>query len=433
MNDAIDRRTFLKQTSLFAAGVAAITAAPAIGATGSANNRIRVAVMGCNGRGMYHIRSFGKLKDAQIAYVCDVDSRAVAKGIEAVEKEGHPAPKGAADIRKVLEDKDLDAISIAAPEHWHAPATIMACSAGKHVYVEKPASHNPRECELMVQAARKNKRVVQMGNQRRSWPWVIESIKAVHDAEVGEPQFARGWYTNRRESIGNGKPAPIPEWLNYDLWQGPAPETPYRDNILHYNWHWFWNWGTGELGNNAVHALDLARWGLKVGLPRRVTCGGGRYFFQDDWETPDTIIATYDYGNKAITWDGQSCAPRGFEGSGFGVSFFCNNGTIVMDSDCKIYDKSNKLIREIKGNQKDLFAFDSLHFQNFLDGIREGKQLAADIEEGQKSTMLCHLANIAWRTGHTLDFDEAKNRILKDSEAMKLWGRTYRKGWEPRV
>jgi len=434
MNTSINRRDFLKQTSAFTAGLAVLASAPALRAALSPSSKVRVGIMGCNGRGLAHISGFLAVPNVEIAYICDVDSRAIDKGIAAVAKKQSAKPAGVKDIRKVLDDPTVDAISIAAPEHWHAPATILACAAGKHVYVEKPGSHNGRESELMVAAARKHKRHVQMGNQRRSWPWVIESIAALKAGEIGPVHFARGWYTNRRASIGKGKVVPAPDWLDYSLWQGPAPERPYRDNILHYNWHWFWDWGTGELGNNGVHALDLARWGLEVGLPRRITCGGNRYFFQDDWETPDTMTATYDFGDKGITWEGQSCAPRGFEGAGFGVTFFGGNGALVMaGNDCKIYDPNNKEIRAIAGKQQDLFSFDTIHFANFIDAIREGKSLAAEIEEGQKSTLMCHLGNIAWRSGHTINFDPESNRIEGDKTAAALWARRYRRGWEPKV
>jgi predicted dehydrogenase len=434
MIDLITRRDFLKRTSALTAGLATVGAAASVRAAKSPNEKVVVAIIGCNARGMAHIAGYLPLPNAEIGYICDVDSRAVAKGIAAVVKKQQRAPQGVKDFRTILDKSDVDAVSIATPDHWHAPATILACAAGKHVYVEKPGSHNLHESELMVAAARKYKRVVQMGNQRRSWPWVIESIEALHTGEIGQVSFARGWYTNHRTSIGHGKPAPVPDWLDYSLWQGPAPERPFQDNIIHYNWHWFWNWGTGELGNNGVHALDLARWGLQVELPKRVTCGGNRYFYQDDWETPDTIMATFDFGNKGITWEGQSCAPRGFENTSFGVNFYGEKGCLSMaGSNCIIYDLNNKVVREIKGKREGLFDFDSIHFANFLDGIREGKELKSEVEEGQKSTVLCHLGNIAWRTGHTVNFDPKTRKILGDKAATALCSRTYRPGWEPKV
>jgi len=434
MIESISRRNFLKQSSVFAAGLATLGSVVSLRAAKSPNDKVVVAIIGCNARGMAHIAGYLPLPNAEIGYICDVDSRAVEKGIAAVARKQQRKPQGVKDFRSILDNKDVDAVSIATPDHWHAPATILACAAGKHVYVEKPGSHNLHESELMVAAARKYKRVVQMGNQRRSWPWVIESIDALHAGEIGNVYFARGWYTNHRTSIGHGKPAPVPACLDYSLWQGPAPERPFQDNVIHYNWHWFWNWGTGELGNNGVHALDLARWGLQVELPRRVTCGGNRYFYQDDWETPDTMMATFDFGDKGITWEGQSCAPRGFEGASFGVSFYGEKGCMaVAGSNCTIYDLNNKVVREIKAQQEGLFDFDTIHFANFLDGIREGKELRSEIEEGQKSTVLCHLGNIAWRTGHTINFDPKERKIVGDKEAIALVSRTYRKGWEPKV
>jgi predicted dehydrogenase len=427
------RRTFLKQTSLATAGLATWSTARPLRAAPGPNDKVRVAVIGCNGRGMQHIAGYLALPQAEIAYICDVDSRAVAKGIAAVAKKQSRPPQGAKDLRHVLDDPSVDAISIATPDHWHTSATVLACAAGKHVYVEKPGSHDGHESEVIVAAARRYRRVVQMGNQRRSWPWVQEAIQALHAGELGQLYFSRAWYTNHRATIGHGKPAPVPDWLDYSLWQGPAPEFPYQDNILHYNWHWFWRWGTGELGNNGVHALDLARWGLQVDLPRRVTCGGGRYHFQDDWETPDLYVATFDYGAKAITWEGQSCDPRGFEGAGFGVNFYGERGTMTITDHAAIYDLDQKLVRDIPGHMHGGYSLDVIHFANFLDGIREGKSLHSEIEDGQKSTRLCHLGNIAWRTGQTVNFDPATGQILNSPAASALWKRTYREGWEPRV
>jgi predicted dehydrogenase len=415
-------------------GIGTLGSAASLQATKSPNEKVVVAIIGCNARGMAHIAGYLALPNAEIGYVCDVDSRAVEKGVAAVAKKQQKRPQGVKDFRSILDKPDVDAVSIATPDHWHAPATILACAAGKHVYVEKPGSHNLREGELMVAAARKYKRVVQMGNQRRSWPWVIESIEALHRGDLGKVVFARGWYTHHRTSIGHGKPAPVPDWLDYSLWQGPAPERPYQDNIIHYNWHWFWNWGTGESGNNGVHMLDLARLGLQVDLPGRVTCGGKRYFYQDDWETPDTMSATFDFGDKGIAWESHSCAPRGFEGATVGVNFYGEKGCLAMAGhNTTIYDLNNKVLREIKSNRGGLFDFDSVHFANFLHGIREGTPLKSEIEDGQKSTALCHLANIAWRTGHTVNFDPKTRKIIGDEAATALVSRTYRPGWEPKV
>lgn len=259
-------------------------------------------------------------------------------------------------------------------------------------------------------------------------------MDALRGGELGKLSFARGWYTNHRASIGRGKAAPVPDWLDYSLWQGPAPELPFRDNLIHYNWHWFWNWGTGEMGNNGVHALDIARWGLDVDLPTRVTCGGGRYHYPDEWETPDTITATFDFGDKGIVWEGQSCDPRGFERVSFGVTFFGEKGSMVVTNvNATNYDHAGKLVREVAAGKKDLFGYDVIHFGNFVDGIREGRALKAEIEEGQKSTTLCHLANIAWRTGHTVNFDPKARKIVGDRKAAALAERNYRRGWEPKV
>lgn len=429
MNTNVNRRHFIKQTGLAGLSLAAIGKLGSVRAADSPNKRIRVGIMGVNGRGMNHVTSYLSLPNCEIAYICDVDSRAVDKAVAAVCKKQATKPKGVGDFRKILDDPEVDAISIATPNHWHAPATILACSAGKHVYVEKPCCHNPHEGELMVAAARKHSRVVQMGNQRRSWPWVIEAMNRLKSGEIGKVLFARTWYNNGRGSIGHGKPSPIPEWLDYSLWQGPAPEKPFVDNLIHYKWHWRWHWGNGELGNNGIHFLDLARWGLGVEYPTRVTCGGGRYHYHDDQETPDTYVTTFDFGEKGATWDGHSCDTHGFEDKSIGVIFYAEKGTLVIAGDKgKFLDPKNEVLSEVNGK-----SGDAVHFSNFLDAIRGEKPLNSEIEEGVKSTLLCHLGNIAWRTGRTINFDPKARRIVGDRDAMKLWSREYRHGWEPKV
>jgi predicted dehydrogenase len=403
-----------------------------------------VACMGVNSRGLAVGINFAAQKNSEVLYVCDVDSRAADKCIGEVEKIQHRRPIASPDFRKALEDKNLDVLIVTAPDHWHAPAAILACAAGKHVYLEKPCSHNPAEGELVVNAAAKYKRVLQMGNQRRSWPNVTAAIAEVHAGVIGRPYFAKTWYTNNRPSIGKGKVVEVPSWLNYELWQGPAPRMPYKDNLIHYNWHWFWNWGTGESLNNGTHMVDLARWGLGVEYPVRVSSAGGRYRYQDDWQTPDTQVINLEFdNNSAITWEGRSCNGRSVEGSSVGVMFYGETGSLLIESgnSYKIYDLKNALVKEVKNNftvdarntSDPAQELDALHIQNFFDGIRKGTKVNSDILGGHQSTLLVQLGNIALRSGHTLHIDPRNGHILNDKEAMKYWSREYQPGWEPKV
>ena len=426
---AVNRREFLSHAAATGAALAVWSEAAGAEANKSAGDRLVVAVMGVNGRGSALAGAFAAQPNAAVAYICDVDERAIGKGMEAVAKHQKEQPAAISDFRKALDDPSIDALVIATPDHWHAPATILACTAGKHVYVEKPASHNGREGQLMVAAARKHKRSVQLGSQRRSSPGLIEAISRLQKGEIGRVLFARSWINSMRPTIGRGQPAVVPSWLNYDLWQGPAPERPYRDNLVHYNWHWFWHYGTGELGNNGIHGLDVCRWGLGVDYPERIVCGGGRFHFDDDQETPDTQVVTYNFGDKAINWEHRTWSKRGFEGDTFGVVFYGEEGSLVVSGrGYKVFDKDGKELASGEAGYND-----ASHTGNFLTSIRTGERLAAEIEEGVKSTTLCHLGNIAYRTGRTVNFDPAERTILGDDEQAALWSREYRKGWEPQV
>jgi predicted dehydrogenase len=423
---SVNRRTFFQQST---AGLVAVTLAAqrAARAADAPSERVTLGIMGLNGRGTDLAGSFAAIGGNHIAYLCDVDSRAIAKAQTAVASKQKETPQPVGDFRRILDDPKVDALVIAAPDHWHGPATILACAAGKHVYVEKPVSHNPREGELMVAAARKHKRVVQAGTQRRSMPGMIEAVARLKAGDIGRVLFARGWYNNSRPTIGHGKPAPVPEWLDYTLWQGPAPEREYRDNLVHYNWHWFWHWGTGELGNNGIHALDVCRWGLGVDTPRRVSSGGGMYFYNDDQQTPDTHTVTFDFGEQGITWEGRNWHRRGFEGSTFGMTFYGDKGSLVCEENgYKLFDPEGKPTGEATGS-----GSQEPHLRNFLDCVKSGDRPHADIEDGHKSTLLCHLGNIAYRTGHTLNLDPDTQQIVGDPAA--LWTREYRPGWEPKV
>lgn len=444
------RRRFVKNSIRAAAAVSIGGVLPGFSAKSyasiiGANERIKVGVMGVNARGLALSQNFANQKNCEVNYICDVDSRAMAKCIAAVEGIQHKRPAAAPDFRKALEDKSLEAMVIATPDHWHAPAAILACKAGKHVYVEKPCSHNPHEGELLVAASRKYNRKVQMGSQRRSWPNVIAAIQELKQGTIGRPYFARGWYTNNRPSIGVGKKTEVPSWLNYDLWQGPAPREAHRDNILHYNWHWFWHWGTGEALNNGTHMADLMRWGLGVDYPVSVRSGGGRYRYKDDWETPDTQVITWEFPNHTLMeWEGRSCNSYPIEGSSVGVIFYGDTGTLIITggNEYKLYDQKDKLVKEVKNEiaidarntVSPSQALDALHIQNFFDGIRKGTVLNADIAEGHKSTLLCQLGNIALRAGNvTLQTDEKNGHIINNERAAQFWKRTYQPGWEPTV
>ncbi len=439
-----NRRNFIKNVTL---GTTAVIAGFPIISKGNilgANNRIRVAIMGTNSRGNSLARSLTHIENIEIVYICDVDRKAMEKGVNTVTSLTGKSPKGLEDFRKALEDKTVDCLVIAGPDHWHAPAAIMACQAGKHVYLEKPGCHNPAEGEMVNNAAAKYNRIVQLGTQRRSWEVIQRSMQELHNGRIGKVYFAKAWYANNRGPIGSGKAVSVPDNLNFDLWQGPAPRKPFRDNLVHYNWHWFWHWGTGEALNNGTHELDLVRWGLNADYATKISSMGGRYHYRDDWETPDTQIINFDFGGeKSAIWEGRSCNGRPVEGSGRGVVFYGTEGTMFTDGGNKfqIFDRRNRLVDEIKEGE-DIDVMDTAsparfldvpHLNNFLEAVRQNAKLTADFSSSYKSVLMCHVGNIAILTGRTLTIDQNNGRIMNDPSAMKLWGREYEPGWEPRI
>jgi predicted dehydrogenase len=421
MSEFLSRRSFVGTALAVPVALSAVRAA-------SANERVVVGIMGMGGRGNALAAAVAQQANVEIAYVCDPDKVRVGKAAETVGKAGK-APQAVADFRKILDDKSVDVLICAACNHWHAPATILACAAGKHVYVEKPCSHNPREGELMVVAARKHDRRVQMGNQRRSWPSLQEAVQSLREGIIGRVYLAQSWYTNTRPSIGTGMAGPAPETLDYALWQGPAPHKPFMSNYLHYHWHWFWHWGNGELGNNGVHMIDVCRWGLGVDTPTRVSSAGGRFRYTDDQETPDTQLVQYEFASKQqITWQGTSCAKLP-EGKTPDVLFVGEKGTLTISGGTyTIYDEKGKETKKQTGPGGDL-----THMANFIASVRGSAKLNSEIQEGHRSTLLCHLGNIAHRTGHALTCAEQTGMPQNDTAATHLWGRTYQPGFEPTV
>jgi predicted dehydrogenase len=426
------RRHFLNTAA------AALAAGTVRAQSPSPNARLRVAVMGL-GRGMDHIKGWMAVPNVEIAALCDVDSRRLASGAAAVAGAGQSAvPRLEADLRRLLDDQEIDVVSIAAPNFWHAPATILACTAGKHVYVEKPGSHTGQEGEWMVAAAKKHHRLVQQGTQRRSLPALREAIQRLGEGAIGTVRSARCWYTAARGAVTLKPGTPVPDWLNWPLWQGPCPDQPYLDGLVHYNWHWRWPYGGGELANNGVHMLDLALWGLdacwagKQGAPltaRTLSATGGRYHFQDDQETPDTLMASFDFGPCGAFFDGSSCSARKGVDQHALVTFYGDAGSLALSSSgYRIFDPAGAQTAE---NEP---PFDDRpHFRNLADAIRDGQPLHCDIATGQRSTRLCHLGTIAYRTRSTIHCDPVTGSIQDNQEAQKLWSKDYRQGWEPTV
>jgi len=437
----ISRREFVRTAGLATAGVTILNF-PIYGKM-APSNKVVLAVMGVNSRGAYLAKSFSQLPNVEVAYICDVEEKAIQNGLAAL-KAAPRQPVVVHDIRKLVQQKDFDALVVAAPDHWHAPAAILGAANGKHVYVEKPCGHNPYEGELLAKALVKYKRHIQMGSQRRSFPSLIDAVRQVKEGVIGNAYLGKAWYANNRKSIGVGKKVPVPSTLDFELWQGPAPRKEYQDNLVHYNWHWFWNWGTGEACNNGTHEIDCCRWFLGVNYPTKVVSAGGRYAFKDDWQTPDTQIASFEFAEgKTITWEGRSCNHFPTEGSDRGFIIYGDKGSLVNlgGGDYKIFDDKNKLVKEVKSevvaDPTDPVAasgnMDLYHFDNFVKAIRGEAALTQPVDEGAKSVLLCHLANIAQRTLGAFHCDPANGHILNNPEAMALWRRQYEHGWEPVV
>lgn len=441
MKSKIKRREFLKRSSIVTGGI--ILGANSISAKSyskilGANERINYAVVGLRSRGNAHRDAIQYCDNVNLTHLCEVDNRYVDDFSKKVEEQYGEAPFLVKDYRQLVEIKDIDVITIATPEHWHGPMSIMALQNGKHVYVEKPCVHNPREGELLVEAQKRYGKLVQMGNQQRSSKYTINIIDRIKNGLIGNPYYGKAWYSNNRKSIGIGKIVDVPDFLDWDLWQGPAPRVKYRDNVHPYNWHWFWNWGTGETLNNGTHEVDICRWALGIDYPNRITSSGGRYHFEDDWEFYDTLNASFEYDDKLITWEGKSCNPQKYFGRGRGALIHGTKGSVLIDRggfivygvDGEVKEEFNK---EKAAGTSDLLGMDDMtieHFKNLTNAIRNGDKLRSPIIDGNISVTMLLLSNIAWKYGRTLNLNPMNAHILNDNEAMSMWSREYESGWE---
>ena len=436
------RRDFIKKAAATTAGMPFAFKASSYKRIIGANDRINLCFMGLGRRVGAYYDSLDKKSNTQLMYLCDVKQSQIDRTMERIKDRIKYTPKQTDDIRQVLDDQDVDAVFIAAPDHWHAPGTVMALDAGKHVYVEKPCAHNPHEEEVMVAKQKSTGKMVQMGNQQRSSIHTIEIINDIHNGAIGKPYRAVAFYNNRRGEVPKQTKQAPPADLNWELFQGPAPHQDYYDDIWNYNWHWYgWNWGTAEAGNNAIHELDIARWALGVDFPQHVHVDASKQHFPDDgWEMYDQMYASFRFDDgKVINWDGKSrngYATYG-DGKGRGTVIYGTEGTVFVDrGEYKMYDRNGDLVKSsaTETDESGLAlggggSTSTQHIANFFDAIRGMGELAAPIEDGAKSNHLAMLANIAYRANKSFDVDSATGRAY-DKHAMQLWSREYEPGWE---
>jgi predicted dehydrogenase len=384
-----------------------------------------------------------KMPGMEVACVCDVDSRARDWAAGEVAAASGKAPRKEVDIRRVLEMKDVDAVFAEVPDHWHAPMAWMTMEAGKDIYCEKPCTFTPSEGDILIAVQKKTGRVFEMGNQRRSSAAYRPAVEALRQGIIGEIKYGRCWYQNNRPNIGPRVAAPVPDWLDWDLWQGPAPRvSEFHDNYIHYNWHWFYRWGTGEALNNGTHFVDILRWGLGVEYPTLVESVGGRFRYHDDWEWPDTQMITYQFGDAAAgSWEGRSCNSTPVDGYGVGVAFYGENGTVLLGggNEYKILDMKGAVIKhetsELTFEPGNLInpseRLDQIHFKNWFAAIRTGSPLNSTIRDACISTQLVQLGNIAQRVGASIAVNPVSGELVNPSpEASALFTRDYEPGWE---
>ena len=427
------RRQFIKSSSASISALATVHLTSGLRAA-SPNDKVSLGIIGPGGMGRNHIGNLNKRKDVEITFVCDPDSNHQANAANMVESGTGTKPKQLGDLREMLEVNSVDAVFIATPDHWHAPAAILAAEAGKHVYVEKPCSHNVREGRLMIEAARRNRRVMQVGTQSRSTEHVMKAVELLRNGAIGRVLVAKAWNSQKRSSIGKAKPSTPPAHLDFETWLGPAPKVPYQKNMLHSIWRWWHAFGTGDMGNDGVHDLDIASWGLGVTThPSRIAALGGKYFFDDDQQFPDTQNVLFEYEPDAETgkprqliFEQRIWAPYFEQGYENGNAFYGSDGLILLGKHggWKLFGPRNKL-REQMGGSPDLRA----HHDDFFRRIREGGTPNADIEIGHLSSSLCHLGNIATRVRRVLEFDPKREQIVGDDEANALVTRKYRDHW----
>lgn len=427
------RRDFLKHTSAGLAAAAAISAGPATVRAAGANNKIVIGLVGCGGRGTHDAGLFKNTPNVEVAYVCDVDQSRLAA---TASKLGVEINRAVGDMRRILDDKSVDAVLVATPDHWHSPASILACDAGKHVYVEKPISHNIRESRLLVEAAERNRKHVQHGTQCRSTPMMIEAVQKLREGIIGDVLVAKCWNIQRRNSIGHGQDTTPPLGLDYDNWVGPAPLIAYRSNRVHKRWTPWYHFGAGDMGNDGVHDIDYTRWGLGVeGHPHKISAEGGKYFFDDDGEFPDTQQVTFEYsgvgasgGKRILIYEQRLWTTNYPYNCDSGAEFYGTKGQMFLSRRGKVqvFGERNA---PIAANISPMPQHDALHVQNFCDAIRGNAKLTADALTGHYSTALCHLGNIATRVGRSLKFNASTEQVEGDAAANALVRREYRDHW----